>query len=243
MSVKRGLNCSNTRNSPQYLYWGGGETDWQTMRHSAGTHRTSSSSSNSDRQMVHFSVLSSKSSVLLFTCDTEQQWTSCWLYISNNTHQSTCCMFQSNFGLIVTQSTALGWQWYVEWHKRWASPLSKYVGTSHRKWGSTHSGTERGGHKRWQSWTPGLSCVSPNEQWFPILLMVLASWNNALQDKHPPEHKQPAQLYYNIICNTGTGTKETWFLYVPKYKMGLLFFTIHHLKQRGRGANHLTIKH
>jgi len=28
-------------------------------------------------------------------------------------------------------------------------------------------------------------------------------------DKRPAEHKQPAQLYYNIICNTGTGTKDT----------------------------------
>jgi hypothetical protein len=92
--------------SPKYLYWG------ETIQHPAGTHRTSSLSSNSDRQMVHFSVLSSTSSVLLFTCDTQQQWTSCWLHISNYTCQCTCCTFQSNmhFGLIDTQPTALSWQ-------------------------------------------------------------------------------------------------------------------------------------
>ena len=134
MSVKRGLNCSNIRNSPKYLYWGEDrQTDRQCDKHSAGTHRTSSLSSNSDRQMVHFSVLSSKSSVLLFTCDTQQQWTSCWLHINNNTCQCTCCTFQSDmhFGLIVTQSTALSWQWYVTRQKSWASSLSKYVGTNH----------------------------------------------------------------------------------------------------------------
>lgn len=168
--------------------------------------------------MVHFSVLSSKSSVLLFTCDTQQQWTSGWLHISNNTCQCTCCTFQSDmhFVLIVTQ--------YNDMSNSRRAGQALCPNTLEPVTASAHSG-----HERWQSRTSGLSRVSSNEQWFPILLMVLASWNNALQDKCPAEHKQPAQLYYNIICNTGTGTKaDTWLLYVAKYEMRLLFFTIHH---------------
>jgi hypothetical protein len=191
--------------------------------------------------MVHFSVLSSKSSVLLFTCDTQLQWTSCWLHISHNTCQSTCCTFQSDmhFGLIVTH-----WLHWVDndmSHSRRAeqAPCPNMLEPVTV---SAHSGTERGGYKRWQSWTSGLSRVSPNEQWFPILLMVLASWNNALQDKRPAEHKQPAQLHYNIVCNTGTGTKDTWLLYVPKYEMRLLFY-YSSFKPKRQGCQSLYIKH
>lgn len=182
--------------------------------------------------MVHFSVLSSKSSVLLFTCDTQQQWTSCWPHISNNTCQCACCTFQSDmhFVLIVTQ--------YSDMSNSRTAGQALCPNMLEPDTASAHSGTERGGHERWQSRTSGLSCVSPNERWFPILLMVLASWNNALQDKCPAEHKQPAQLYYNIICNTGRGTKDTWLLYVMRL---LVYYSS--LKTKRQGCQSPYIKH
>lgn len=211
------------------------------MRHSAGTHRTSSLSSNSDRQMVHFSVLSSKSSVLLFTCDTQQQWTSCWLHISNNTCQCACCTFQfdTHFGLwsyshtidrteltmICGTAEELG-KLLVQICRNQSQPVHKVA----LKGAAIRSGNHE--HQDYRA-SVRMNSDSPSSLW---------SWQ--AETMH---FRTSVQLNTNSLHNCTTissvileeAQRTHDYCMYPSMRWDF-FFTIHHLKQRGRGANNRT---
>jgi hypothetical protein len=72
--------------------------------------------------------------------------------------------------------------------------------------------------------------------------MFLESWQNVLQDKNPVETKLYLKLHYKTSVALEQAVRSHDYIMYPTIRWDL-FFKIYNLKHRGRGVNHLTIKH